>query len=573
MKRFLAVFIIILSSLIFVVLEHKNTQYYRVLEVIEGDKFYIDLNKNGAKDKDELFYVKNVNTFPAKYNSKIKEYAERYDITVCEALSLGEAAKNFTKEKLEGKEISFKNPPVPYKPRYYYRFAEILTKDNKDFGIILLEEGLAFAYESKSRSKNFNPYKTFENLKKLKKNAEFYSKTCSKDEKRDFEKDKQNQEFQHNTKLKTQAYTDSPVRKFGSVTIFLINPNTFNKPSNTCKTQACRVILDNIKNAQNSIDFALYGFEGQDEIFKALIEAKSRGVTVRGVVDSKPDNTFVYRDTTKLISNFQAISDFKTPFMHNKFFIFDKKAVITGTMNISASGCGGYNANTVVLTDNPSIAAVFTQEFNDMYGGKFQSAKGNNTSKNMPLDSGGTLDIYFSPMGNALYEGILPLIKRAKQEIFISIFYLTNKEIIEALIGAKSRGVNVKIIYDAVGANAMRERVKQLRASGVHVKVENWGGKDHEKNMVIDGKIFITGSANFSNSGMKKNDENVLIFKSPEIAGFYRDYFLKLYHSIDNKYLKFIPRAESFESGNSCYDGIDNNFDGKTDFEDAGCKR
>lgn len=573
MKRFLAVFIIILSSLIFIVLERKNVEYYRVLEVVEGDKFYIDLNKNGTKDKDELFHIKNVNTFPVKYNSKIEEYTERYDLTVCEALSLGEAAKNFTKEKFEGKEISFKNPLVPYNPRYYYRFAEILTEDNKDFGIILLEEGLAFAYESKSHSKKFNPYKTFENLKKLKRNAAFYSKTCSKNEKQNTKKDKQNQGFQRDVNLKTQTYTESPVRKFGSVTIFLINPNTFNKPSNVCKTAACKAILTGINNAQKSIDFALYGFEGQSEILKALTEAKNRGVKIRGAVDSKADGSFVYRDTTKLVSDFQAISDYKTPFMHNKFFIFDEKAVITGTMNISASGCGGYNANTVVLINNPSIAAVFTQEFNDMYGGKFQSAKGNNTSKNIPLDFGGTLDIYFSPSGNALHEGILPLIERAKQEIFISIFYLTNREIIEALTEAKNRGVDVKIIYDAVGANAMKELVKLLRASGVLLKVENWGGKDHEKNMVIDGKFFITGSANFSNSGMKKNDENILIFKSPEIAGFYRDYFLKLYHSIDNKYLKFIPRAESFESGNSCYDGIDNNFDGKTDFEDAGCKR
>ena len=146
------------------------------------------------------------------------------------------------------------------------------------------------------------------------------------------------------------------------------------------------------------------------------------------------------------------------------------------------------------------------------------------------------------------------------------------RKIINALIEAKKRGVDVKIIYDAVAANSMKEKVRWLRISGVSLKVENWGGKDHEKNMVIDGKYFITGSANFSNSGMKKNDENVLIFKSSAIAGFYQKHFLDLYNSIDNKYLKFTPRAESFESGNSCYDGIDNNFDGKIDSEDIGCK-
>ncbi len=567
MKRLISIFVIILSSLIFMLSERHNTQYYKVLEVVEGDKFYIDLNKNGIKDKDELFHVKNVNTFPLKYNSKIEYYSKRYNLTECQMFFLGETAKKYTTKMLFGKEISFITEPAPYNPKYYYRFAEI-SLDGKDFAVMLLEEGLAFAYEGK----NFNPYKTYEDLKKIKKNASLCPETCLKKQKSNFNKTKENQGFQRNKNAKTPVFTESPVRTYGSVSIFLINPNTFNKPSYSCKANACKVILDKIKSAQNSIDFAVYGTERQPEVIQALLDAKKRGVKIRGVVDSKPDNTYVYKDTTKLVSNFDTISDFKTPFMHNKFFIFDEKTVITGTMNISAAGSGGYNANTVVLINNPDVARVFTREFNEMFSGKFQTAKGNNTAKNISLNNACTLDIYFSPVGNVLNEGILPLLTQAKKEIYVSIFYLTNKPIIDALINAKKRGVDVKIIYDAVGANSMKEKVRSLRAAGVLLKAENWGGKDHEKNMVIDGKYFITGSANFSNSGMGKNDENILIFKNPEIAGFYRNYFLKLYNSIDNKYLKFTPRAESFESGNSCYDGIDNNFDGKTDSEDIGCK-
>ncbi len=573
MNRTVSIFIIILTSLLLIIFEQHNVRYYKVLEVVEGDKFYIDLNNDGKKDKDELFHIKNVNTFPLKYGEKAREYAKRYDLEPDECLYLGKKAKKYAIEHLLGKEIRFIGEIQPYNSKYYYRFAEILTKDGKNFGVALLEEGLAFAYEGKSGGRKFNPYKTFENLKTVKKNAALCGDFCSKKSKPEVEKSVENRHFEQNKIAKTPVFKESLARTFNDVTIFLINPNAFNRPSNSCKTLACRTILDTINHAQSSIDFALYGFEGQDDILEALINAKNRGVLIRGVVDSKADNTYVYRDTTKLISNFQVISDLRAPFMHNKFFIFDKKTVITGTMNISASGSGGYNANTMVLIKNPAAADVFTQEFNDMYSGKFQAMKGNNTSKNICVNSKDTLDIYFSPVGNTLSDGILPVLTRAEHEILVSIFYLTNKEIIDALIDAKKRGVDVKIIYDAVGANSMKEKVRLLRANGIAVKVENWGGKAHEKNMTVDGKIFITGSANFSNSGIKKNDENLLIFKSPEIASFYRNYFLKLYNSIDEKYLKFTPRAESFESGNSCYDGIDNNFDGKTDSEDIGCKR
>jgi hypothetical protein len=46
---------------------------------------------------------------------------------------------------------------------------------------------------------------------------------------------------------------------------------------------------------------------------------------------------------------------------------------------------------------------------------------------------------------------------------------------------------------------------------------------------------------------------------------------LFLFNSIDKKFLFTIPRAEGKESINSCYDGIDNNFDGNIDSKDKGC--
>ncbi len=369
-------------------------------------------------------------------------------------------------------------------------------------------------------------------------------------------------------------FKSSLYKKFGdnfcSVEIFFINPSTVGKPSTTCKTNACKALLENINNAETSIDFALYGIEGQKDVMKALLDAKERGVKIRGVTDSRPDNTFVYYDTKDLIKNFNTVSDFNTPYMHNKFFIFDKNTVFTGTMNISNTGSGGYNANTVLLIKNEDVVKTYTDEFEQMYAGYFQKQK-QNINKKINC-ANGNLHIMFSPATNPYETRILPILKNAKKEIFVSIFYLTHNGIIEELINAKKRGVDVKIIYDAVGASNNKMKVKNLRENGIFLKVENWGGKNHEKNMVIDGKIFITGSANFSHSGMGRNDENILIFENSEIASFYREYFLKLYNSLDEKYLRLIPRAESFESINSCYDGVDNNFDGKIDAEDDGCK-
>lgn len=74
-------------------------------------------------------------------------------------------------------------------------------------------------------------------------------------------------------------------------------------------------------------------------------------------------------------------------------------------------------------------------------------------------------------------------------------------------------------------------------------------------------------------AGEQKNDENTIIVKNTQLAKQYKSYFLVLWDLIPNKYLYVEPNPESFESLNSCIDGIDNDFDGKVDITDELCKR
>ncbi len=612
MKKFCAVLFILLFLVVFTILETKKDYVYRVLEVFEGDKLCLDLDFDQKCSPDEVVQIKNINTFPLKNTEKARYYAKKYGFNTEEAIKLGFLAKKFSESTLLNRDVRLKYPLnpwqkansslSPYNAKYNYRFAQIKFQ-NKDYAKILLENGLAISFDSKG----FNPYEAYENHSKMKANLKQFQKLklialdtkykiyhnpdCPKTVKikeyslvpldkilPGYKKCKYCFTGRSPAQKKYQKsslasiYTISPQKTFNNVTLFLINPNVVNKPSPFCRIPACRALLDNINDSNASIDFALYGIDGQNEVIEALLAAKKRGVKIRGVVDSKPDNTYIYRDTAKLKENFDVVSDLRPAYMHNKFFVFDNKKVFTGSMNISNTGSGGYNANTAVLINDTRAAQIYTKEFEQLYSGTFQVSKTDFSTK-IKLSDKTSLHILFSPASNPYEKSISPILKNAKKEIFVSIFFLTHKGIIQDLILAKKRGVDVKIIYDALGAGNMKDKTKILRAAKIPLKAENWGGKCHEKNMVIDSKILITGSANFSNSGMNKNDENILIFENPDIASFYRTHFLNLYNSIDEKYLKYTPRAESFESGNSCYDGIDNNFDGKIDSEDIGCRR
>ena len=326
--------------------------------------------------------------------------------------------------------------------------------------------------------------------------------------------------------------------------------------------------MNNINGAQKTIDMAIYGYSSTPAIEDALKNAKNRGVKIRLVYDCDNKGNNIYENTNflaNLIGN--SISDINSGnagyLMHNKFFVIDNKIVITGSANLSYTDMSGFNANALAIINSEEAAKIYTREFEQMYSGKFHTAKLSNRKNE---------NIYFSPQDKTITNGILPLIKNAKNYIYIPAFIIIERQIIEELASAKRRGVDVKIIADALNASAKHSKVKELRAAGIPVKIENYAGKLHSKTMIIDDNYLILGSMNFSYSGENRNDENLIILESPEAAKFYREFFGYLWNKIPDKWLYGFPRAESPDSEGSCSDGQDNDYDGLTDSEDDGCK-
>jgi phosphatidylserine/phosphatidylglycerophosphate/cardiolipin synthase-like enzyme len=330
-------------------------------------------------------------------------------------------------------------------------------------------------------------------------------------------------------------------------------------------------LIELIKKAKKSISFAVYGFKEQEEIIKELKLAIKRGIEIKGVVDSDTKGNNYYSHISKIKKHIPNITnDNKSYIMHNKFFIIDDRYVWTGSTNLSGTGTGGYNANSVVVIDNIDIAFYYNTELNQMLNGKFQRKK--QVVNTSPVYINGTrVETYFSPKSSTYKNAIRSIIINAKDTIDIPIFFLTHKILLRDLIKAKKRGVKIRIIIDATAANNKYSIHQKLRDNKIAVKVENFGGKMHVKSAIVDNKIIIAGSMNFTAAGEDKNDENTLIIHSEKLAIEYTDYFNKLWRKIPKKYLYKNPNAESFESGNSCFDGIDNNFNHQVDDEDWRC--
>ena len=259
--------------------------------------------------------------------------------------------------------------------------------------------------------------------------------------------------------------------------------------------------------------------------------------------------------------------------MHNKFFVFDGEYVWTGSANISDTGTGGYNANVVAVIQSNYIAQNYLIEFEQMYSeGSFHRDKAKlKKAEIKTIINGQEVEVFFSPQGYAMYRGVIPALRSAKESIDVAIFFLTHKNVSRELVAASNRGVKVRVILDATGANNEYSKHNYLRDNGIEVKVENWGGKMHMKSAIIDKKHIILGSMNWTGAGESKNDENTLIIHNAKDAPIYHSFFNLLWMSIPNRWLLVDPPPESKDSIGSCYDGIDNDFDNETDGKDPSC--
>ena len=111
--------------------------------------------------------------------------------------------------------------------------------------------------------------------------------------------------------------------------------------------------------------------------------------------------------------------------MHNKFFIFDKRYVWTGSANISDTGTGGYNANIIAFFDSKFLAKYYSTEFNQMFiNGKYHRKKNKLRKKKIEtFIENENVNVFFSPQGFAMQRGVIPLIRSAKNTIHVSIFF------------------------------------------------------------------------------------------------------------------------------------------------------
>lgn len=192
------------------------------------------------------------------------------------------------------------------------------------------------------------------------------------------------------------------------------------------------------------------------------------------------------------------------------FALFEAVALVTGLMSLRTRAA--QIGLLISLAALPGVAMVSTY-----YGRESRSSQGRTAA---PAQR--TLTVHFSPNGGCT-EAIIAQIGQAKHSIYVQAYSFTSTPIATALRAAHQRGIEVQVILDKSQQTDRYSSATFLYNAGIAPQIDYDHAIAHNKIIVIDAAVVLTGSMNFSRVAEEKNAENLLIIRDQELAARYRD--------------------------------------------------
>ncbi|MGB3298905.1 MAG: phospholipase D-like domain-containing protein [Phormidesmis sp.] len=356
-----------------------------------------------------------------------------------------------------------------------------------------------------------------------------------------------------------------------------------------------QIVVTAVDQAKTTVDVAVQALN-LPHVAEALVKSTHRGVKTRLILENQyaslsssdvdQNNALqALRAGHVLLIDDTADGSKGSGLMHNKFLVIDSQWVLTGSANLTLSGVHGDadepasrgNANALIKINSPTLASLFTAEFNQMWGdgpgakpdsrfglqksnaraGKHQQPSARRIS--LPSnEASSNITLQFSPLSpkNPWNESVNGLISQtlsqSKSSIDLALFVFSEQRIANQLETQSQAGTQLRVlvdpafvyrsyseVLDILGTTLLDQRC-QLEADNrpwrspvktVGSPLLPPGDKLHHKFALIDGKTVIVGSHNWSDAANTKNDEALLVIENAAVAAHFDREFERLYRN------------------------------------------
>ncbi|MEM1427579.1 MAG: phosphatidylserine/phosphatidylglycerophosphate/cardiolipin synthase family protein, partial [Cyanobacteria bacterium P01_H01_bin.130] len=257
--------------------------------------------------------------------------------------------------------------------------------------------------------------------------------------------------------------------------------------------------------------------------------------------------------------------------MHHKFVIVDGQRVLTGSANFTPSDTFGDvgrphtlgNPNHLLVISSSTVAGWFQEEFELMWGdgpgGEPDSQFGRQKPFRPPRTirlGNSQLTVHFAPAPQAIAlpetttGTIATALATVQKQADLALFVFSEQYLADRLLSARQRGVQIRLLIDT--GFAFRHYSEGLDLAGVvrlnpecEVEAGNrvWGATPipdfgfpqlppqdllHHKFAVLDRRMVIAGSHNWSRTAARDNDETLIVVENVAIAAHFQREFDRL---------------------------------------------
>jgi phosphatidylserine/phosphatidylglycerophosphate/cardiolipin synthase-like enzyme len=182
-----------------------------------------------------------------------------------------------------------------------------------------------------------------------------------------------------------------------------------------------------------------------------------------------------------------------------------------------------------------------------IFTGQTPSATQRAVTPTAPATAGGSggawWTVYFTAGGNArnpddvtgtVAERLIERINQAQKSIHIAAFEFNLTPIAQALLAAQARGVEVQwVTDDEYGLEADAEeghgQFAMLQQASISLKDDGRTALMHNKFWIFDQQTVWTGSMNVTVNDVFRNNNNVIVVESPELAALYEREFAEMW--------------------------------------------
>ena len=292
-------------------------------------------------------------------------------------------------------------------------------------------------------------------------------------------------------------------------------------------------LVDAIEATEISLDIAAFELNSE-AIFRAILDAHERGVSVRIVTD---DEHGLHNKNDPALRSLRdegiaMVDDGRSGLMHNKFVIIDGETVWTGSWNYTVNGTYRNNNNVFVM-DNEMAALAYQAEFDEMFLRAEFGTRSTDDGIVSFANGEGAISIIFAAEADEV-AALKAEIARAESAIRIMTFIFSLDELSEAILEqAANPGFTVQGVFEKRNSTASWSQLPALHCAGAAMRQDGNRYILHHKVIIIDEHTVITGSFNFSRSAAKNNDENIVIIRDSTIAGLYLDEWKRIWDSAE----------------------------------------